>query len=375
MAAEPSASQDPALLLLRTLRLGDGEAPERLRAAWARATARHLPALVRMERCAIWLLRRLREIGAEAVADPGLVTWLVDQSRAGTARNLLVDARAMELGRWLSARGVPFVFLKGIARRLLADRYPSLDARVTTDVDLLLREEDAGPVWQALRDDGYREATDPKLTPAGHYHLVPLAARDGISVELHTSTSGAVAPAEAWRRSTEGGSVIAREGLRSLVPSGTEMLWHVVTHAETDGPSAYHLRYFQDAALLLAQAEIDWNVIQARFTSPELDDPGRMAAWLGAAAWLASARTPVMLERRHHPFDLERAIRWRLAILRRAGDRPRVIEKLVDEATRAEAGLGPPGTVAGTPLALRTRRAVACAMARWTYLTWRAAAG
>jgi len=375
MARDPRGGTHPGLLLLHTLRLDREVDLDGLRSSWSCVSVDQLPALVQMERCGTWLLRRLREIGADQVIKPEFMTWLVEQSRAGAARNLLVDARAMELGRWLSGKGVPFVFIKGIARRLLAERHPYLDARVTSDVDVLLKAEDAEPVWKALQDEGYRFATDPELTPTGHYHLIPLVQRDAVSVELHTSTSRRVLPEEEWRRSTARALRIEREGLGHLVPSASEMLWQTVAHAETDGVSAYHLRYFQDAAVLMASAEIDWTIIEGRFGGSDLENPARMRGWFAAAAWLAGVTPPRAIGEGAIPFDLELAMRWRVAVLRMAGDRPRVIEKLVEQGTRTEAGLDIAESSSAPAGALLLRRRFAHASARRAYLAWRATAG
>jgi hypothetical protein len=75
------------------------------------------------------------------------------------------------------------------------------------------------------------------------------------------------------------------------------------------------------------------------------------------------------------PFDLELAMRWRVAVLRMAGDRPRVIEKLVEQGTRTEAGLDIAESSSAPAGALLLRRRFAHASARRAYLAWRATAG
>jgi hypothetical protein len=373
--ADGQGPVDGGVLLLRTLRFGGGEHSGTLREAWGRAPLEHLPALVRLERCGTWLLRRLTELKLERELDPAFTTWLVALVRAGAARNMLIESRAMDLGRWLTARGVPFVFLKGMARRLAAGLYPGIDARVTTDVDVLVREPDAEPVWSALQENGYRFSSEPEVIPAGHHHLIPLTHEDGVSVEVHTSTMPGVAPEEEWRRSTDQAVHVDREGLRLLIPSATEMLWQSVTHAEIDGASGYDLRHFQDAAVLLAAAHLEWPVITARFATREIRDVARMRGWFAAAAWLAGVSPPAALHAGPRVFDLERALRWRYAVCQAAGSRPRVMARLIDEATRSEAGLGMARCLPGTPVALRSRRRIATTLARAGYLAWRAASG
>lgn len=96
-----------------------------------------------------------------------------------------------------------------------------------------------------------------------------------------------------------------------------------------------------------------------------------VARWLAAAEWLGGPEPSVAVAGGVGPFDLERALRWRYTAARGAMGRPRLMEKLVDEATRAEAVL-PLGLCApGTPLAGRVRRRMATTGARSLYLVWR----
>jgi hypothetical protein len=362
-------------LLLQTLRFAGARETAGLRDAWRRVRLRDLQALIQSERCGTWLLRRLTELGLDRELDPPLLTWLMAQVRAGAARNMLIESRALDLGRWLTARGVPFVFLKGTARRLAAGLYPGIDARVTTDVDVLIQASDARSVWTALQEDGYQPASAPDATPEGHHHLVPLTHVDGVAVELHTSTTPGAAAEVEWHRSNDRALPVDRDGLRLLIPAATEMLWQSVTHAEIDGPAAYDLRHFQDAAVLLATAEIQWPIITARFAAGEIRNGARMRGWLAAAAWLAGVRLPAELDAGPGAFDLERALRWRYSVCRSVGSRPRVLARLLDEATRSEAGLGMARCLAGTPLPQRVRRRTATTLARCAYLAWRTTMG
>ncbi len=54
----------PAELLAHTLRLGGGLGPEPLAARWREVPTTGLARLVDFEGCALWLERRLRQIGA-----------------------------------------------------------------------------------------------------------------------------------------------------------------------------------------------------------------------------------------------------------------------------------------------------------------------
>lgn len=367
----------PATLLLQTLRFGDRLEPASLRAAWATAATPGLARLVSFEGCALWLYRRLRQIDeawASPLATSTFGTWLERRARADAAQNMRVDAQTESLLRLLNARGIPHVLLKGAARRAAAHLFPYADARTTNDVDVLLPATEARHMWEQLRTLGYDYATRPEHTPSGHYHLPPLCDRGRVAVELHTSTSRAVSSEEAWRRASSGTRELRQHGITMPVPSSTELLWHGVTHAVHHQTGAFRLRFFQDVSVILASgAEIDWGELRARLDSTEIADRSVTGAWLGAAAWLAGTRLSTDITGSVAPFDLPRALRWRLAVLRRLSSTTRSGEKLLEEGTRAEIGWGLTPAPAGTPVLLRGRRRAAAAAARFTYSLWRAA--
>src|SRR5207248_1651188 len=156
-------SVPPGELLVETLTLGRGGAaagadPAGLAADWATVSARGLDRLVTFEGCALWLWRRLRELGAAAAPPAASADW-----------------RARE-------------------------------------------------AWDLLSRAGY-ERTPPNGRGEGHFHLPPLWDAQRVAVELHTSTSEAVAPAEAWRRATTGGRAVERAGVQVALPAPTELLW------------------------------------------------------------------------------------------------------------------------------------------------------
>jgi hypothetical protein len=362
----------PATLVLETLRLGRGPEPALLRAAWATASTSGLARLVSFEGCALWLYRRLKKCGVEQAGV--FATWLERRARADAAQNMRVDAKTESILRFLGDRGIPHVLLKGAARRAATQLFPYADARTTNDVDVLVPAAEARSIWEQLRTLGYDYSTRPEHTPPGHYHLPPLCDGERVAVELHTSTSRAVSSDEAWRRASSGTRELRQHGITLPVPSPTELLWHGITHAVQHQAAAFRLRFFQDAAVILASdAEIDWHEIRARLDSAEIADRSMTVAWLGAAAWLAGTRLPEGVSGGAAPFDLSRALQWRLGVLRRASSTARIGEKLLQEGTRAEIGWGLTPSVAGTPALLRGRRRAAAAAARFTYRLWRAA--
>ena len=333
-------------------------------------------ALVRWEGASQWLLRRLRERGGGLDdAPPGrLIAGLRKVATEEQARAILIDADTQELERYLAERGVPSVLIKGQARRAAAARFPCADARATLDVDVLLPAQDVPRVWSDLRARGWPLATVPEATPLGHYHPPPLRGPMGTAVELHSSTGPAVAPQEAWRRANDGAAELAWGGMKVRIPSATELLWHGLAHAVSGGPSGFRLRHFLDgASILAADTELDWERIAARLGAGAECDPWRARAWLRAAATLATCDVPAAAHGACAPFELARALAWRLGILSRVGN-GRLAGRLLEEGTRRELGLGAAPVVRGTGLIRQTRRWVAGRAARLVYAAWRAGA-
>ncbi len=369
-------SVEPARLLLETLRINRQWTDARLREAWLTVPIDGLRELVSYEQITIWLYCRIRELGVGDELPPSFWTWLIRRARVESANSLLVEAEAIRIAELLRAGGVPAVFLKGIARRLLADRFPYIEARATIDVDVLLPADQASSVWEDLKKSGYKFVADPSLTPVDLWHLVPLAGANRVAVELHTSTSREVRPADAWRRYSFESIGVKRGDLELRVPSATEMLWHAISHAQQDGINAWRLRCFQDAATLMTEdADLDWEVIADRLNSAEIRDRSTTVRWLAAGAELAGRPLPESIGAPPRPFPALRMLRWRLAAFRKAGERPRLLEKLLDEGTRAELSLPMQEQVAGTGSRLRFRRRSATVVARSLYYAWRIARG
>jgi hypothetical protein len=365
-------TSERARLLLDTLRLEGTPDPTAARHAWSRVDGRTMAALAVWEGGVQWLLRRLRQAGLEDAAPAPLPAALRKVAMDEQARAMLVDAEALELERYLTARGVPSVLIKGPARRAASGRYPYADARATGDVDVLLPAQHVEEVWGDLRRRGWPLVTNPAATPPGHYHPPPLRGPVGVPVELHSSTGGTVVPGEAWRRATEGGLTLEWHQVRVRVPSATELLWHGLTHALEAGPFAFRLRYLLDgSAILASRVTIEWARIATRLAAGEEADPLLARAWLRAAAELAGCDLPAAVRGASVSFDLERAVAWRLAVLGRAGS-VRFAARLLEEGTRAELGLGVGPVVEGTGRLAQTRRWVAGRAARLAHRAWRA---
>jgi hypothetical protein len=361
--------ESPVRLLLATLRWPHGEGA-RLAEEWARAPTQGLEGLIDHEECALWLSRRLAAIGA--MPAPGFAQWLTRKAREATARNLLIDAQLDALLSALDAASVPHVLLKGAARRQLIERFPYADARGVRDVDVLLPSDRAQETWDLLRAAGYERVLPPGVNFPITHHLPALWNAARVSVELHVQSSLVVGPAECWRRATTGALAVRRNGIATRVPNATELLWHALTHAFDNDIDGFRLRYWLDAAVILAGTDsIDWDVVRQRLDAGEIKDRRAARAWLGAAAELAGRHIPAATNGMP-PFDIEGILRWRLAVLSRFPLGGRVTEKLLHEGIRGALRWPLTPAVAGTGAYRGARRRLSAAGARAVWLVWRA---
>ena len=307
----------PARLLLDTLRFRGAPPPPQLASEWVQADVRGLAQLVAIEGCTIWLYRRLRQIGVVDEIQTEFGKWMAASAREVTAQNLLIEAEAQSVARIFHELGMPFVFMKGVARRLTVDRYPLADARATSDVDLLVPAARAWEAWHALRLMGYERTKPWKPPRPEHHHLPALWSERQVGVELHTTNAPNVPAAEAWRRHYEAGMDVECGGVRVRVPSATELFWSSTAHGLLHPDIAYQLVPLFDTAVIWASgAAVDWVEIRRRIDAGEIVDRVAAAAWLGAAASIASAEHPEALIGRIAPYDVECALRLRLAVLR-----------------------------------------------------------
>jgi hypothetical protein len=356
-------------LLFETLVLRPRVPAAELAVAWRRAGPRGLIALSDFEGGALWVWRRLRETGAADTAPAAFARSIADRARRDAAQNLLVDAETERVLRRLDALNVPSVLIKGIARRVAAERWPYADARATHDVDVIVPAADAEKVWRELLANGYRRYSD-----ATSPHQLPGVIGAGqVSVDIHTSLGHTLPASEAWQRATTGALLLEFRGMQVRVPCATELLWHGLTHALQHGVPAWRLRFLLDGAAILATSDdIAWDRVVARVGGAETD-PVAATHWLGAAAQLAGVELPASLRGDASCFDLSRMLRWRLGVLARGVDAG-LAGRLLEEGTRVELGLGVTPIVGGASPLRQARRWVAGRVARVTYRAWRAAA-
>ncbi len=375
-----------ATLVLDTLRLRGSSDHRQLGRAWRTVDPAGLIDLLDYEGAALWLYRRLADRGILNLADSAFAAELTKRARQVTAYNLLVDVQRDAVIRCLGTAHIPHLPLKGCALRLLAPRVPYADARSTADVDVLVPPDSLERAWDRLRETGFAVATADEERFEEHHHLPPVTDERGVMVELHRSISPAIMPIDAWRRMSAGAAQPARAGTTTLLPAPTELLWHAITHAESQSPHGFRLRSFLDAAAIIgAEPNLDWDTILERLNTSELENPATGLQWLGAAHWLAGSPGVPDWLRSSPKFDLHRTLTWRLTVTatlaryrkRRRPDREisqasvRLSRLLMEEGIRTELKLSPTPPRFGRTAAARAGRRIAARGARLVYLAWR----
>ncbi len=349
-------------LLCATLRIKGPAPPDA--DAWRKPPA-GLAAWARYEGAAVWLVRRLRELNLLERLPDALRQDLTMQAHAIEAKNLLADEEAALLFARLAAAGAPYVAIKGTARRAAAARYPYADARATSDVDVLLPEATARGLWDALCREGYAP-NEEALRFAPRHHLPALLGPGKVGVELHTSSSSRVAAEVAWDRIQRRAETVQWRRLAVRVPAATDFLVGAIAHAATDRARGYRLRYFLDAAVILASdAAVEWPELGSRLDAGECGDPARARAWLGAAAAFAEAPPPPEAR----AFPLERLLAWRLMVHDTVPNQ-RLRHALLAEGARAEAGLALRTLGEEYAMLARLRRLVGAGASRGAYRIW-----
>ena len=316
---------NPASLLLETLHFDERADPASLRSAWMHVETNGLARLVDFEGCALWLRQRLAQLGARDFADRRFRTWLDHRSRELVVRNRLVDALTDRVAGVLTDANVPFLLIRGSARRALTDTIPFADALATSDVDILIPAARARDAWDEMRAAGYELAASAgkglAVTPTGRFHIPTVWNLTQVAVELHTSTSDGVSAAEAWRRANVDVRRVERGGVMVAVQSSpTELLWHALTDALSHDAAAFRLHFLLDVAAIVAgPAPVNWADVGGRLDSAEIPNRDFAVQWLGAAAELAGGSLPENVTRGVDCLDLDVVLKLRLALLRRIG--------------------------------------------------------
>lgn len=342
---------------------------------WTEQDVTGLRELLEFEGATVWFYRRLQK-GFVSVPD-ALRGALREAVHRTSVLNMRIDAQTVAVAALLDGAGIPWSLLKGQARRAAVTRYPFADARSVSDVDLLVPEHRADAAWQLLCDRGFRRVIEGPVDWTADHHRPTLIDAANVAVELHTTTSMTVPPAEAWRRATENSDSVEWSGLATHVPNATELVWQAVSHGAADGHFGYTLKGFLSVACVLAeQPPIDWKVVEQRIVALETVDnetderinAERVRGYLSAAGQLASYDLPVSV-RPKHQHDLAPLLMWRSRILRSNYGRA-VKERLLEECGRVEAGQPITPFVPRAGLLRNVRRRTSSLVARTAYRAW-----
>ncbi|MGH7582290.1 MAG: nucleotidyltransferase family protein [Gemmatimonadales bacterium] len=371
-------------VLIDTLRLGPG-ADSALTARWKAADLTGLAELVEYEGAAIWLFRRLRSLGILASLPPDVTEKMRTLAFEATAIRMQVEAEGVTAIGVLADAGVPVIAIKGIARCILAPRYRYLDARITSDVDLLVPQARLDDAERCLRAVGYAEAAV-RWKPVDRHHHRPPLTRGTVTVELHDSTSVHLLAGVAWSRANDRSESVEWGGGGRMVrvPHPTELVWSAIAHGIEDDTFGFRLKRFLEVAALAGEnAPVDWTVIEHRLADSREHDPSipdverrnHLRAWLDAAMWFVAPerRPPRFAE---PGFDIPALLQWRHRLLiprRWLGGRLRA--HLLEEGARVLIGMDlQPSPPTASPAA-RMRRAAGNEASRAMFQVWRLVAG
>ncbi len=372
-------TSDPAGQLLSLLRLRGGPLTDEAGAMWrALSASRGYDGVVQREGATLWLYRRLHDRGVPLDSPAGAM--LRQSAHEQLMLGLRVDGETRAVAMILRTAAIPFVPIKGPARRIAAGLYPYADARATSDVDVLVAEARVREAFDTLVKHGYQPAIDPKLSRAEHFHLSPLMGERGVAVELHTSTAPWLTPSDAWQRQSNDFDTIRWEGQDFVISGATELLWHGMAHAFIDGADGFRLRTFLDGAVVIASGRsIDWACLAQRIAAGEIREAERGTAvparqlkrWIATAGMLAGVAVPAEFAA-DGQYPVARMLHWKSLVLH-AGVGRAARERLVEEAVRSETGMSLTPSPQGASTWVRGRRRVATALARAGYASWRAA--
>ncbi len=154
---------------------------------------------------------------------------------------------ALQLVERLDAAEIPYVLLKGAA--LIACGAADLNARPMTDVDVLIRAQDAEKVDQIINELGGRAGADlvqADFYPRFHYEREYLTGTPPVKIDLHVRAFRPTlfamrTPVDAFLQNCE---TVKLLGQRVRIPSATTMLIHLAVHAACHG--GRHLRWLHD---------------------------------------------------------------------------------------------------------------------------------
>jgi hypothetical protein len=218
------------------------------------------------------------------------------------------------------------------------------------DVDLLVEPGSSERAWQLLLDTGVGTIGPIPSVHPDHHHHPTLVTDLNVPVEIHSSASLFWSDTESWRRLHTNARQLTLRDCPVLVPEPTELFWHGVVHSLGDGPQGCRLRSFLTAAALLVDGtELDWDRIRTRIEKDRIREhdsrqpvpASSVRRWLSMAAWLGGIELPAGMGDDSVRERLVRLLEFRRRDLAAWPlDRPPRVEQRIQEAARAELGLG-----------------------------------
>ena len=362
--------------LLGALRLIDNEVTANARVSWTDADIQGVRALLLFEGAELWLYRQVQR-GRINVPD-ALKSDLRTAAHRISVINMRVDAQTIAVTNLLRTESIPWVLMKGQARRAAVAIYPFADARLVSDVDLLLPEAQAKSAWQLLCIQGFRRVFTGDVAWSADHHLPALIDDSNVSVELHTTTMMSVPPAEAWHRLAENGDEVQWNGIVTHVPNATELVWQALSHGAADASEGYTLKAFLSVAAILAVNDnIDWPLIHGRVWNSETLDavtqqpvPRELLKnFLDISAGLAGIAVPPVLAARPRARIVPLLV-WRAWVL--SSSLPKALQgRMLEESTRVEVWQPISPFVSGAGAYRNLRRRISSIIARTAYVLWR----
>lgn len=363
-------------LLLDTLALtGDAAEPDNeIARRWHGAPHHDLVALAVSEGVALWLARRLQLFSVRL--ESGAQKTLAAAATTVRASTMRVDAALERTVALLQDDSIEVVLLKSVALRRCTSRLPMADARASSDVDVLVREQDADRAVDVLGRNGFAFLTpDAAHAMLDRHHRAPMVDRWGVGIELHVTTDPRLARSEAWARANDAATDLPFSARMVRVPNDFELLSNAVAHAHkhayvVEEPDL-RLKYWLDGAVLMRGGTIDSARVLSRLRTDDLAPHGFAVSWLRWALRLAGLPSSIPHDDgRGGHFDLQRLLGWRLLIRGIAERSPRWHARLTQEAKRHELDLPRLASPPDASAIGRVRRGAATLAARARYASW-----
>jgi hypothetical protein len=223
----------------------------------------------------------------------GIFSKLKHSYYRSLSRNMILYNHFKNVIKAITSAGVDVIALKGIY--LAESVYKDIGLRQMSDIDIMVRKEDAEKCRKILMNCGYADTVLYKAQFIKKLivvkHLPPLVI-DGVSVELHTQVhldypEMAVEIDDYWNRSIK----VQIAGINVNVLSHEDLLQHLCLHLDEhfdDGkPQLYSL---MDIATITNTFLIDWNLLI--FTCKKYNCSNRVFRQLFLAHKYFSANIP-----------------------------------------------------------------------------------